>query len=449
MSKPLRFCNFKAIIQRALHANKLRDSALVFLITVFATITGFISQMIVARLLTPAEFGYFSIGMGIIGVGTILGLCGADVTVLKFTIRYVEMGNTTANRRLFHTMCETLFLSIFIVITGLYLIGTPVLSLPPDPLSLVLLCLPLIIITVFLQCRMRGFSLLVRSFIPEGMVRPALFLLGVIILTILHKLANIDLSAKYIFMVLAAGACVACLTAIVWLYRAPVPTRGIFDKSNEERRQSCIWFSNNLSFLGINLASSMNTQIGVLIFGWLAMPVEAGIFGVVIRLSALVVFVLSVINMVYATTFVRAHTLQDTHTLRKAVFTAIILSVLCALPIAITLILFPDYILKIFGDNFQQGKIALQITATGFLINAALGPLFTSLTLYGYQQQVAGIQYIAITSNGIITYTLAESYGVNAAAWGTSTSLVILSIGTAILAFRSHYLRIYSSKDSP
>jgi len=428
----------KDLCGRALRSGAARNSGTVLVITLYTTLMGFAAQFLVARGLSPVEFGYYSIAAGIVGVATIFCLAGSDTTMMQFTARYGALADAVASRRLFRTLLAVGLATSAVVALAILLAGRRAFGVPFGVLALATAALIPVCLSLLFQARLRGLHRILPGFLPEGVARPTVFvaLIGA------GLAAGALTSAERVLALFLAGALAGAGLGALFLRGTAVPEGGAAVPGEGRRR----WLHNSLTFFGISLANALNTQVGVLILGWLALPVEAGIFGVVIRLSTLVVFLLSVINAVFSPSIVSLHTARQFASLRRLLLAAVGFSFAFALPAAGVLFAAPEFILGLFGPSFVAGATALRITAFGFLVNAALGPYQTTLALCGRQVAVARIQYLGTAVNVALAYVLAQRLGATGAAWGTAASLLVMYPGAFLLARRSGFL---SGQDNP
>ena len=428
----------KSLCRRALHSGAARNSGTVLVITLYTTLMGFAGQFLVARGLSPVEFGYYSIATGLVGVATIFCLAGSDTTMMQFTARYGALDDAGASRRLFRTLLAAGLATSAVVALAILLAGSRAFAAPFGVFAFAAAVLIPICLSLLFQARLRGLHRILPGFLPEGVVRPTVF----VALAGAALAAGALTSAERVLALFLAGALAGAGLGALFLRRTAVPGGGTTAPSEGARH----WLRNSFTFFGISLANALNTQVGVLILGWLALPVEAGIFGVVIRLSTLVVFLLTVINAVFSPSIVSLHTSGQFSSLHRLLRAAVGFSFAFALPAAGVLLAAPEFILGLFGPSFIAGAAALRIAALGFLVNAALGPYQTTLALCGHQVVVARIQYLGTAVNIALTYALAQRLGAAGAAWGAAASLLVMYPGCFLLARRLGFLSV---QDSP
>tara|TARA_A100000171_G_scaffold1261_3_gene1431 strand:- start:131 stop:1438 length:1308 start_codon:yes stop_codon:yes gene_type:complete len=420
------------LLQSIIKSIYARNSVTAFIVTAYATVAGFSVQWLAARVLSPFEFGTYSIGMSLIGIGSIFCLSGSDTTILLYTTRYSTKCSAHPNKVLLKTLIKWFAATSLLSITCIFAVSITSLNIRLLDATFIGLCTFLIPATILLQSRLRGSNRMVLSFLPEGAIRPTIVLTGLAI----SFGTGVSLSAADVFFVIVLGSVVAFCCAANWVNNTP-PVSKIKDRTYNLKMEKQAWLKNNATFLFISAGNALNTQIGVLIFGWMRLTVDAGIFGIVIRLSTLTIFITSVINIVFSTKFVELHTERKYRELRKVTLYAATFSFLSALPISLVFLIFPSEVMSIFGSHFISGSFALQVSAAGYLIHSAIGPVLSSLALSGQQKSIAKIQYIAMAINAITTSTLAYQIGIDSAAYGILVNQVFSACAVTLLIYRS------------
>ena len=93
-----------------------------------------------------------------------------------------------------------------------------------------------------------------------------------------------------------------------------------------------------------------------------------------------------------------------------------------SLPIYITLALFPQYLLHVFGAQFSVGHTALAILSLAMLVNVSTGNVTAVLLMGGKSSWNLMNAFGALTINVILNLTLIPRFGMVGAAiaWGAS-----------------------------
>lgn len=118
--------------------------------------------------------------------------------------------------------------------------------------------------------------------------------------------------------------------------------------------------------------------------------------------------------------------------------------IVVSLPIVLTIIIFRNPILEIFGKEFAEGSYVLIIITLSSFVNAASGNVDQILNMTGNQNDLFKLNIIALFSNVILNYFLIPIYGINGAAVASFISTVIINLGGVILVKkRLGFITIY------
>ena len=96
-----------------------------------------------------------------------------------------------------------------------------------------------------------------------------------------------------------------------------------------------------------------------------------------------------------------------------------------AIPLFIALFFFPSLLLSFFGEEFTDGKVALQILAVGMFVNALFGSVGNYLMMSGHEKLLAKILLAAILISIMLMLLLVPNYGIVGAAWSVSITMII------------------------
>lgn len=92
--------------------------------------------------------------------------------------------------------------------------------------------------------------------------------------------------------------------------------------------------------------------------------------------------------------------------------------------------------LGLYGDDFVQSTVVLQILACSQMINVITGPVGKILELGNNQNWSLIAVLVALIINGLLNYLLIPYYGIVGAAVATGTSILVAHGGLAIIVYR-------------
>lgn len=102
------------------------------------------------------------------------------------------------------------------------------------------------------------------------------------------------------------------------------------------------------------------------------------------------------------------------------------------LPLTIAGLIVPGWILGLFGTEFRDGALALQILVIGQVINVGFGPVGTALVMMRREKLVLGIEIAATGIGVVMAALLIGRMGMAGAATGATVAFVIRNGGNFI-----------------
>ena len=165
---------------------------------------------------------------------------------------------------------------------------------------------------------------------------------------------------------------------------------------------------------------------GTMVLGFFRPVEEAGVYEVVIKVSALITFTLTSINSIAASQFSETHAVGDMVGFRKVASHSKRLIFWTTFPVGLIIFLFPATIISLFGDSVSSvsgGPLALMIMVFGYLINAVSGPVGTILNMTGHEVVYQNILLVAAVINILLCVLLIPQFGIHGAALASSVSM--------------------------
>ena len=111
--------------------------------------------------------------------------------------------------------------------------------------------------------------------------------------------------------------------------------------------------------------------------------------------------------------------------------------------IVAVLLIFNQFFLGIFGEEFLIGKYVLIILCSIHLLNSTTGSVGIIMQMIGRQKQYQNIALIALGLNLILNFALIPLYGIEGAAAATAISLSFWNIAGTVYLKRKENIRTY------
>ncbi len=155
---------------------------------------------------------------------------------------------------------------------------------------------------------------------------------------------------------------------------------------------------------------------------------QVGIYNIALKLSMLSYMGLMAINSIAAPKFSEIYSSGDLDALKKIVQQSTKTIFWISLPVLTLLILFPEFILSMFGEEFKIASFTLIILSVGKMVSAISGSVGTFLQMVGKQKVFQNILIFAAVVNIVLNYFLIPSHGIGGAAIASATSGILWNV---------------------
>ena len=402
------------------------------MIRIVANILSFVSTIVLAHTLGQKvydDYTYLFTWLSLLGG---LSLIGFDNLSLRQIARYKSQKNYAL---------LTGFIIVATSITSLvgifaFLFFCITLSLIPDYQSIITsylqenlnieiyllaaFMLPFIALTQVYQRLLQGAKHIIRSQIPEMIVRPFILLL---LLAIIYFFQGTKLNLQTAIYLQLCAIFIAFLVSIYFFWQKiiknlPQKISPVYDMK--------IWLKASLAFFLLNSISLINVRADVLMLG-IMQENTAGIsaYNIASRLSEIPKLMLVVTNATLAPLITTYFVAQKWADLQQILTQTARTVLLLSLPLLLILTIFSVAILHIWGENFTTASTALQLLCLAQFFNLFFGSVGTVLVMTGHENKAFIGLFISTLANIICNYTLIPVYGLNGAAYATLISIFI------------------------
>ena len=376
-----------------------------------------LTQISVARLFGPQDYGLYTIGLTILRLGGLLSTLGMDTAVVRYGARY-----QTKNR---DRLSWVLLLSIGIPISigtiagGVLFFGAPWLantffddpSLEPVIRLFALGIGPL----AGLQVAAAGTRISKRMqfwVLAEELTQPALALLLILIVALM----GLGILGAGVATVLSIGA--ALIVALYYVRRLfpEVWTKGVSPKGpwRELLLYSVIIFGSRFSIISMN-------WIDRLVLGSYWPAAVVGVYQAAAQSAILFAIILSSFNNIFSPLVADLWHRGEMRRLEAVYRTSTKWGVYLSLPFFAVIWFAPSLVLTaVFGQDYAGGALALKILAVGHLVHVGTGGVGLLLSISGHHRPW-GLTAAAILSVDLmLLLALVPRYGMLGAAVATS-----------------------------
>ena len=376
-------------------------------------LSGFVFSVVLARTFSVQEVGIYFLCFSIVSFLAVVVRLGLDNTVLRYVGAFQSeflWGNVRA------VMLKSLIIvTVTSSATALLLYGSAEflanalfskanLAQPLKTMSLYIVCFSL---STLVAMGLQGLHRTIRSVFILN-ISTNLLLITFLIALSPSKLGD-AIVALFVF-----GSITLVLALFFLLRRLP---RSESDFSWQTLFQSCLplWV---FMCVGQLLLWSGQLSLGI----W-SSPEEVGQFAIAQRTAMLTSFVLMAVNVVVAPRFSSLYKQGKTAELEKIARVSVKLISAAALPIVIIMIVFPHWVLQLFGEGFYQGATFLQILAVGQFVNAITGSVGYLLSMSGHERDLRNISWVSGGLVLVLCIVLVPSFGGIGAAIATAVAV--------------------------
>lgn len=187
------------------------------------------------------------------------------------------------------------------------------------------------------------------------------------------------------------------------------------------------------AFIGLSTAADW---VGIMLLTYAEGAASTGIYRVAHQITMLFIIVNASFAIMVSPRIASAGARGDHVAVKKTVRTAGMLGTLICAPLFAIIMIWPTFILGLFGSEFEIGVTALRILAVSQLINVAFGPVGASLTMMHQERSVLLIELFAfVLSIGVVLATL-PTFGMVALAIGSVVSSLTRNAGSYLILRR-------------
>lgn len=203
------------------------------------------------------------------------------------------------------------------------------------------------------------------------------------------------------------------------------------------------------------VVSSLNLVMAwtdTLVLGILSTPDQLGVYGVALRISATVAFVLIAINSVVAPQFAGLHSSGRHAELAVLARRSSFWTLVGATPLILIFIICPTQILGLFGEQFEVGAWPLRLLALAQLVNVSTGQLASLLIMTGHEKLMRNNMIFSAALNFAGNLALVPLFGALGAAIATAVSISVMKLIAWWIARHKlqintvNYFDLYSTK---
>ncbi len=414
-----------------------KDAAGTFALRAFQTGIRFLISLALARLLGAEGYGAYSFALACVGVLSVPALLGFDGLLLREVARFrarERWGSLTGLLRRARQMTLVASLGLALAGAGLAWAFSGQLERPMlAAFWIALFALPFVTQTRVIQATMIGLLRITAAQVPEIAFQPTL------LLTLIAATAMLaDRLDAQVAVGLYGVSALAAFVLATGLWRRA--RKAVMQPAVPEYATGA-WLRSAVPFALTSGLNVLGASLGVLMLAPMQGAQATGIFGIASAAAALIALPLIAINTPLAPAVSTVFSEGDKAKLQGLATKAARSAFLLCLPLALIYVLFGEYLLWVFGEEFTAGYTALVILTVGQMFNAAMGSVGILLQMTGHEHDVAVGLAIAVAVNVVVNLALIPVWGVGGAALGAAANMILWNALLAIQVRRKLAIR--------
>ncbi len=418
------------------------DAIFSLLIKVLAMLLSFSVIVLINRVASVAEFGAYMYALSIISLLRIVSVFGGERWLVREVATSVDEPNSSNGYHLKNGVLVVSMSASIIIAVGLYVaIEFAPWLFNDDALKVVklsLLLLPLVTLVTVYQAYIRGLHRAVVAQIPDAIIRPILMVSG---LLMLGFLTTITLSATEL-MSLQITSTLLVFVILTWVSLSIAKKFSHSNVSTEKFAYSEFLRAGvTLVFIAVVIRGS-SFVINIML-GNLGTVTDVALFSVSKRVSDLVTFMQAAIVMPLAPMIAKKFKQSKQQELMKLAVAASWGGLIFALPVSVVLIVFPELILSVFGNDYSAAVNVLQIMVITQLITVSLGPVTVWLTMTKNEGAAIKAAVLGFVTLITVAYISIPEYGAVGGALSFSSGLLVTQL--VMLAYVATRVKVDSS----
>lgn len=377
--------------------------------------------ILLARVLSAADFGTYSAAIAWMSVGTMVALLGLQQSAVRIIVAYNEAGERQKLRGfLRYAVRGVLLMSVLVaaVCTGLMWQSYDV-----PQASVLLWVVPLLMcnsISELQQSLLGGFKKVARALLPKHVFYPLVMAAALAVYALVHG----ELTLVMALMATCLGLFAAVVTGAYWLKQC-WPKEAADEHDAPAWRRAMRW---NMLHNGV---IALQNNAGVIALSIWVGVAEAALFAIAMRFFDVMAFIQRAMTLPLSAGLAEQ---RDSTQIRFS--RAAWLSVLFSAPFVVLFAAEGQWLLTwIFGTLYGEALVAVMIVISATMVTAACGPCGVLLVARGFDKVTALWAVLSVAVGLLVLAMLMHDYGAVGAALAFFIGSVLNNVGAAWLAY--------------
>ncbi|NDI34860.1 flippase [Chengkuizengella sediminis] len=425
----------------------LKGSGITFLLRFLSFVLLYVLNFMIAKIYGADALGIYTLSFTLLSIALTLVLIGTDTSVVRFISEYRSQNALKEANKIFIKIIKLLLPLSCIFSVGFYFLAEPIAikvfkeQLLITPIKIISIVLPFMVIARIYAKAFRAVKSITKSIYYE--------IIGIRLGTILILLLFILFFEKNILHIIYALSIAIIIAALMGMFSWNGDYQS-FEINKKRGGPDEIKVKSMKEILIISLPMYLTSSM-VLILNWTDTVMlgifynteVVGIYSIVLKLSLLISFSLSSINMIILPKFSELYWGGRKQDLIKVFRFSAMLTFWLSIPILVITILLSPILLSVFGENYIVGTIPLTILCIGQCINCCTGSVMQLLNMTGHEKQAKNAIMVSAGVNLVCNALLIPLFGMIGAAIATSFSIIIRELIATMYAYRIFKFRTW------
>ena len=391
-----------------------------------AAFAAFALTALVTRNMPNDEAGLFLLGFTLLTVLSIFFRLGLDNVILRFLSAHGtdDFAQEKLNRGLLWIATAT----IPATIVGMGLseqIATHIFNKPAfaPVLFWMLPALPAMALFFLLSFAFQAQHRVVLTTLFQNLGISTLFIMGFGYLWFQQPDAINAVTSAQVYAVAAASIFIAAI--VLWFSQRNVNFKITGYRDPELTHASMNLWTASIMSLAVQWS-------GILIAGAMLSAEEVAQLTAAQRTAMLTSFVLMVVNMVVAPRYARLWKEGNIDRIRYLAKWSTRGMIIMVLPVVAVMVTWPEKVMGLFGEGFEEAAMLLMILAVGQFVNVATGSVGYLLNMSGHEKEFNLTTMIAGPLTTVLVLVMTIYYGVAGAASATAIGVALQNVGVMV-----------------
>jgi len=408
----------------------LSGTAVALVLKVFGACLSFGFTVLLAQYFGAEGSGVYFLALSIITIFTVVGMFGMGTSSVRYVALFSQSEKWSDVHQVSKLVDRTALIFLTVISSVLFLsadiLSDSILKAElSEPLRwMALAILPFGILQLYAE-KLRGLKQIGKSSSLQGLVFPALNLLGLYLFFEYYG----ALSPAFSFVI---ASFITMAVAILYWRNGHFFTKN----GNVTLNKNDFFVSCKSVFVGDIATRIIIPWAPFILLGVWVSTSEVGIYGVANRVSMLTAFVLVAINSIAAPKISALYHEKNMKQLDKVAKKSTLLMTVIVLPFLLSIMIFTESIMSLFGDEFSYSVVPLQILLAGQLVNVMCGPVGYMLMMTGNESIYKKITTFSIVIMLSTSLYMIPAFGVNGAALATAITMVFQNFLFAYFGYK-------------